>query len=67
MFLEVITDGITQTLVSAIGGIPMASAYFLVWPLAKRFGKRNVTMAGFMLFSLGSAIAGYSLIIWLSY
>lgn len=49
-------DGITQTLVSAIGGIPMGIGIFLVWPLAKRFGKRNVTMAGFMLFSLGSAI-----------
>lgn len=45
-------DGITQTLVSAIGGIPMGIGIFAVWPLAKKFGKRNVTLAGFILYSI---------------
>ncbi len=49
-------DGITQTLVSVLGGIPMGIGIFAVWPLAKRFGKRNVTMYGFLLVSLGSLI-----------
>ena len=49
-------DGITQTLVSAIGGIPMGIGIFAVWPLAKRFGKRNVTLAGFILYAIGSAV-----------
>ncbi|MBQ4473763.1 MAG: MFS transporter [Lachnospiraceae bacterium] len=49
-------DGITQMLVSVIGGIPMGVGIFAVWPLAKKFGKRNVTMAGFMLYALGSLI-----------
>lgn len=49
-------DGITQTLVSVLGGIPMGIGIFLVWPLAKKFGKRNVTMWGFLLYALGSAI-----------
>lgn len=49
-------DGITQTLVSAIGGIPMGIGIFLVWPLAKKFGKRNLTMMGLVLFATGSAI-----------
>ena len=49
-------DGITQTMVSALGGIPMGIGIFAVWPLAKKFGKRNVTMAGFVIFALGSAI-----------
>lgn len=49
-------DGITQTLVSAIGGIPMGIGIFIVWPLAKRFGKRNLTMAGFVLYGLGGII-----------
>lgn len=49
-------DGITQTLISVIGGIPMGIGIFAVWPLAKKFGKRNVTLAGFLLYSLGSAI-----------
>ncbi len=49
-------DGITQTMISVIGGIPMGIGIFAVWPLAKRFGKRNVTAAGFILYSIGSAI-----------
>ena len=49
-------DGITQMLVSVIGGIPMGIGIFAVWPLAKRFGKRNVTMVGFLLYALGSLI-----------
>ena len=49
-------DGITQMLVSVIGGIPMGIGIFLVWPLAKKFGKRNVTLWGFVLYALGSAI-----------
>ena len=49
-------DGITQMLVSVIGGIPMGIGIFLVWPLAKKFGKRNVTMWGFVLYAIGSAI-----------
>ena len=49
-------DGITQMLVSVIGGIPMGIGIFAVWPLAKRFGKRNVTMVGFVLYALGSLI-----------
>ncbi len=53
-------DGITQMLVSVIGGIPMGIGIFLVWPLAKRFGKRNVTMWGFVLYAIGSAICWMS-------
>ena len=49
-------DGITQTLLSVIGGIPMGIGIFAVWPLAKRFGKRNVTAVGFVLYAIGGAI-----------
>ena len=49
-------DGITQTLISMIGGIPMGIGIFAVWPLAKKFGKRNVTLAGFIIYAIGSAI-----------
>ena len=49
-------DGITQTLVSALGGIPMGIGIFAVWPLAKKFGKRNLTMAGFALYAVGGII-----------
>jgi GPH family glycoside/pentoside/hexuronide:cation symporter len=49
-------DGVTQMLVSVIGGIPMGIGIFAVWPLAKKFGKRNVTMVGFILYAVGSLI-----------
>ena len=50
------SDGITQMLVSVLGGIPMGIGIFAVWPLAKKFGKRNVTMVGFIIYALGSLI-----------
>lgn len=49
-------DGVTQTLVSVIGGIPMGIGIFAVWPLAKKFGKWNVTLAGFILYAIGGAV-----------
>lgn len=49
-------DGITQTMVSVIGGVPMGIGIFAVWPLAKKFGKRNITMAGFVLYIIGGIV-----------
>lgn len=49
-------DGITQMLVSVIGGVPMGIGIFAVWPLTKKFGKRNVTLWGFILYAVGSAV-----------
>ena len=49
-------DGITQTMISVIGGIPMGIGIFAVWPLAKKFGKRNITVAGFVLYAIGGII-----------
>lgn len=49
-------DGVTMTMLSVIGGLPMGIGLFAVWPLAKRFGKRNVTIAGMLIMAAGSAI-----------
>ena len=49
-------DGITQTKINVIGGLPMGLGIFIVWPLAKRFGKRNLTIAGYVLYALGGII-----------
>lgn len=49
-------DGFTQTMLSVIGGIPMGIGIFAVWPLAKKFGKRNATLAGFILYAVGGAV-----------
>jgi len=53
-------DGITQTLVSAIGGLPMGIGIFAVWPLARKFGKKNITLAGFILVGIGSLICAFN-------
>lgn len=50
------SDGITQLLINVIGGLPMGIGIFAVWPLVKRFGKRNVTFWGFIILAIGSAI-----------
>ena len=49
-------DGFTQTMISVIGGLPMGMGIFAVWPLARRFGKRNVTLDGFILYAAGGMI-----------
>lgn len=49
-------DGFTQMMISVIGGIPMGLGIFAIWPLAKRFGKRNVTLWGFLIYALGGFI-----------
>ena len=49
-------DGKTQAMLSVIGGIPMGIGIFAVWPLAKKFGKRNLTAVGFIFYAVGSAI-----------
>lgn len=49
-------DGYTQTMLSVIGGTPMGIGIFAVWPLAKKFGKRNVTAVGFVIYAIGGLI-----------
>lgn len=49
-------DGYTQSLISIIGGLPMGIGLFAVWPLAKRFGKKNTTVIGFIIMVIGSLI-----------
>lgn len=48
-------DGITQTLVSAIGNAPLGFGIIIMWPLVKKFGKRNVLLVGLVI----TAIAGF--------
>ncbi len=49
-------DGYTQSLVSIIGGLPMGIGLLAVWPIAKKFGKKNTTVVGFILMAIGSFI-----------
>jgi GPH family glycoside/pentoside/hexuronide:cation symporter len=49
-------DGITQMMISVIGGVPMGIGVFAVWPLAKKFGKRNTMLGGLVLGICGGLI-----------
>ena len=42
-------DGHTQAILSAVGKAPLGFGVFILWPLIKRFGKRKVMIAGFLL------------------
>lgn len=49
-------DGITLTLMNAIGQFPLGFGVFLVWPLAKKFGKRKIMTIGMVLGAIGFGI-----------
>jgi GPH family glycoside/pentoside/hexuronide:cation symporter len=40
-------DGVTYAMVNVIGQGPLGIGVLLVWPLVKKFGKRNIMIAGF--------------------
>ena len=46
-------DGITLTLLNVGGQFPLGFGVLLLWPLVKRFGKRNVMAGGFVLGIVG--------------
>lgn len=50
--------GASQSLLGVIGAVPMAVAAVFVVPLANKFGKRTVTLAGLALGVVGGIIAG---------
>ena len=42
-----------QVAINAIGQAPLGFGIFLLWPLVRKFGKRNVMMIGFLIGALG--------------
>lgn len=50
--------GLTMTILSIAGAIPMAVAVVLVWPLSNKFGKKNVTVVGLIIGTAGGILAG---------
>ena len=50
------SDGVTQTMINVIGGIPMGIGILAVWPIAKRIGKRNIILLGMVIMAIGSGI-----------
>ncbi|MDR0815114.1 MAG: MFS transporter [Bacteroidales bacterium] len=49
-------DGRTITLINVIGQFPLGPGVFLLWPLVKKFGRRNITMIGFTLAAIACGL-----------
>ncbi len=47
-------DGTTLTLMNAIGQAPLGLGVFLLWPIAKKFGKRKTFFVGMLMGTVGS-------------
>ena len=50
--------GVSQSILSICGALPMAVAALLVVPLSRRFGKKNLVIVGCLISILGGVIAG---------
>lgn len=49
-------DGVTMTIVNAVGQAPLGFGILILWPLVKKYGKRNVAIVGFALAIVGCVI-----------
>ena len=49
-------DGTTLMLLNAVGQAPLGLGVFLLWPIAKKFGKRWTFFVGMLMACLGSAL-----------
>lgn len=45
-----------QSVLALISGIPLAAGMLFIWPLADKFGKKNMIVAGFVVSIIGSLI-----------
>lgn len=50
-------DGVTQTVLATISGLPMALGVVAAWPIANKFGKKNSTVVGLIIAALGGSIS----------
>ena len=49
-------DGTTMMLINVIGQAPLGFGILIMWPLVKKFGKRNVTIVGSVIAIIGCVI-----------
>lgn len=53
-------DGSTLTLINAVGQAPLGLGVFLLWPIAKKFGKRWTTHAGMLIAATGCLLVFFN-------
>lgn len=49
-------DGVTQTLVNAVGQAPLGFGVFILWPVAKKWGKHKTMLVGMAMSCIGALI-----------
>lgn len=49
-------DGFTQTIINAVGQAPLGLGVFLLWPIAKKLGKRKTMLYGMIMSVIGALI-----------
>ena len=52
-------DGFTQTIINAVGQAPLGLGVFLLWPIAKKLGKRKTMLYGMLLSVIGALIGWF--------
>ena len=56
LFGQTFQADMVQSILAMISGIPLAAGMLFIWPLANRFGKRNMIIAGCVLSIAGSLV-----------
>lgn len=56
VFGTTINAEMVQSVLALISGIPLAAGMLFIWPLADKFGKRNMVIAGLAISILGSIV-----------
>lgn len=59
IFGMTLSADLVQSLLALISGIPLAAGMLFIWPLADRFGKKNVIAAGCVVSIVGSLVCLY--------
>ena len=56
IFGMTLTADMAQSVLALISGIPLAAGMLFIWPLANRFGKKNMILAGCVISIVGSVV-----------
>ena len=56
LFGMTMTPETVQSVLALISGVPLAAGMLFIWPLANRFGKKNMVVAGLVISIVGSVI-----------
>lgn len=56
IFGTTMTAETVQSVLALISGVPLAAGMLFIWPLANKFGKKNMVVAGMVISIIGSVI-----------